>query len=58
MRSARVLLAAVVLAAACDDEVPGGDPEAAPDALLREVQKLTYYLSPAALLKSVMVFPS
>ncbi len=42
MRSARVLLAAVVLAAACDDEVPGGDPEATPDALLREVQKLDY----------------
>lgn len=42
MRITRVLLAALVLAAACDDEVPGADPEAAPDALLREVQELDY----------------
>lgn len=43
MRNTRVLLAVVVLAAACDDEaIPAGDPSAAPDALLQEVQKRGY----------------
>ena len=43
MRTARVLLAAVVLAAACDDAaLPAADPDAAPDALLREVQARGY----------------
>lgn len=43
MRPAPVLLAATVLAGpGCDDPVPAGDPEAAPDALLREVIKRGY----------------
>lgn len=43
MRPAPVLLVATVLTGvACDDPVPAGDPQAAPDALLREVIKRGY----------------